>query len=142
MHIVPADYCAKLIAHAACNPTPAQAFHLAPADSTPHALYVGRMLEWIKVDGVELVDERPVDLSRFERMFYETHGDIFDMYVTSPPLELDRATACVLEREAGVECPVVDGAAFDRLMAYAIDQGLGLPALKRAAQEQRSGVPI
>ncbi|MCC7018637.1 MAG: SDR family oxidoreductase [Ardenticatenales bacterium] len=134
LHIVPADYCAKLIVHAALHPTPDRAIHLAPERSTPHELYVRRMLDWIKVAGVEFVGERPADLDRFERHYYRTLGDMFDPYVTVPAIHFDLGATRRLEQAAGIACPVVDGAAFDRLMAYAVERGLGVPEARGDAE--------
>ena len=125
LNIVPVDFCAKMIVFATLNISKSQSYNLANHNFILHEKYITSIFDWIKVNGVELVDHKPNNLTEIETIYYNKIGILFDQYITQPPLFFDLQTMHELERDSGVSCPAVDTNSFNIFMEYAVKNNFG-----------------
>lgn len=126
LNIIPADFCAKLIVHAALSGLSDSYIHLANHQAISHTLYISHMLQWVKVNGAKIVSVEPQDKNESEAWYYGTLHPIYAPYIVHPPLDFDTQAMNKLEQSANVFCPPMDESNFDILMQYAVNKNFGL----------------
>jgi len=136
LNVVPVDYVAKAICEVCLSGHPGESYHVVNEVATPHRLLFRLIPEALNVQGVEVVECVPADVSRQEALLYRTLGPVFGPYVQAGPMHFDTTSMAEALRGSGLRCPPVDGRTFPALMAYAREQFFGLAA---AAEPRKAG---
>lgn len=88
LNIVPVDFVSKAILHAFLNPD-IRELNIVNPEQILHKDYVGDVLESFAIKDYEYASEKPINLNRFEQLYYKTIGSVFEKYVSIPDLQFD-----------------------------------------------------
>lgn len=94
LNIVPVDYVAKCIVYAVAD-AEIKELNIVNPKKVLHTKYIGRVLEYFSINQYLYTDILPVDMNRFENIYYKTVGALFTDYVTIPDINYDTT---VIER--------------------------------------------
>jgi len=126
LNIVPADYAAKILYQVCAQDDPADSFHLANDNETPHSTYIEEMLRTVNISGVQQVSDIPSNMNELEKLYYRSVGAIFTPYITAKPMLFDVSNLANVAKAAGLSCPPVDQEHFGVLMRYARYRDFGM----------------
>ncbi len=126
LNIVPADFAAKAMYWICERNHPGESYHLVNEKETSHDSYIPQMLRAINVAGVSRVDRIPEDKNPLEKLYYKSVGSLYTPYITCDPIHFDTSSLKTVIQQVGLKCPVIDEAAFDKLMDYAKQRDFGL----------------
>jgi len=126
LNIVPADYAAKVLYQVCAQDDPADSFHLANDNETPHSTYIEEMLHTLSISGVRQVTDIPSNMNELEKLYYKTVGAIFTPYITAKPMLFDVSNLANIAKAADLSCPPVDRERFSILMRYAQYRDFGM----------------
>jgi nucleoside-diphosphate-sugar epimerase len=128
LNIVPVDYAAKMMYQICEQNHPGESYHLVNDKITPHNFYIPQMLRAVGVAGVSQADRIPEDKNSLERLYYKSVGSVYTPYITCDAMHFDVSNLETVTRQAGLQCPAIDEAAFEKLMDYAMKYNFGRAA--------------
>ena len=66
---------------------PGESYHVVNNQETPHELYIREISRTCNIKNLEFSIDKPTEISKLEKNYYKTVGNIFTPYIISKPMD-------------------------------------------------------